>query len=153
MHFIGDVMDKVEIIEKRVEGNFIIFTGMYYPDEKDTTKKIKFEQRVASDFLMSEDTRKDTMNKLLEAGRNRWNLNQIATDKSGAFDLPTTFTPTDATKTPIETPKTEQQIFDEAVMGLEQKKRYLDLGLITQAEYDIELAKVKLLMPKPSIEK
>jgi len=102
---------------------------------------------------MTEDTQKDAMQKLLEAGRNRWNVNQIATDTSGAFDLPTTFTPTDTIKTPIETPPTTEQIFQNAVQILEQKKRYLDLGLITQTEYDTELAKVKLLMPKPSIEK
>ena len=146
-------MDKVEIIEKQVTGNIIIFTGLYYPDEKDINTKIKFEQRVASDFLMSEDTQKEAMQKLLEAGRNRWNINQIATDKSGAFDLPTTFTPTDTVKTPIETPPTAEDIFNNAVMGLEQKKRYLDLGLITAEEYATELTKVKLLMPKPSIEK
>jgi len=43
-------MDKVEIVDKRVEMNFIIFTGLYYPDEKDTLTKIKFEQRSAADF-------------------------------------------------------------------------------------------------------
>jgi hypothetical protein len=102
---------------------------------------------------MSEDSQKEAMQKLLEAGRNRWNINQIATDKSGAFDLPTTFTPTDTIKTPIETPPTNEQIFQNALQVLEQKKRYFDLGLITKEEYDIELAKVKLLMPKPSIEK
>jgi hypothetical protein len=102
---------------------------------------------------MTEDTQKEAMQKLLDAGRNRWNINQIATDKSGAFDLPTTFNPTDTIKTPIETTPTEQQIFDNAVQVLEQKKRYLDLGLITAEEYDTELAKVKRLMPKPSIEK
>jgi len=141
-------MDKVEIIEKQVTGNIIIFTGLYYPDEKDINTKIKFEQRVASDFLMSEDTQKEAMQKLLEAGRNRWNINQIATDKSGAFDLPTTFNPTDTIKTPVETTPTAEDIFNNAVMGLEQKKRYLDLGLITKEQYDAELAKVKLLMPK-----
>jgi hypothetical protein len=31
---------------------------------------------------------------------------------------------------------------------LEQKKKYFDLGLITKEQYDIELGKVKLLMPK-----
>ena len=134
-------------------GNIIVFTALYYPDEKDTNTKIKFEQRVASDFLMTEETQKEAMQKLLEAGRNRWNINQIATDKSGAFDLPTTFTPTDTIKTPIETTPTAEQIFQNAVQGLEQKKRYLDLGLITAEEYDTELAKVKRLMPKPSIEK
>lgn len=141
-------MDKVEIIEKRVEGNFIIYTAYYYPDEKDSKTKIKFEQRTAADFLMTKDGQKDVMNKLLEAGRNRWNINQIATDKSGAFDLPTTFTPTDTIKTPVETTPTPEQIFQEAVMGLEQKKRYLDLGLISKEQYDTELAKVKVLMPK-----
>jgi hypothetical protein len=146
-------MDKVEIVDKRVEMNFIIFTGLYYPDEKDTLTKIKFEQRSAADFLMTEDGQKDLMNKLLEAGRNKWNINQIATDKAGAYDLPVSFTPTDTIKTPVEQTPTAEDIFNNAVMGLEQKKRYLDLGLITQAEYDAELAKVKLLMPKPSIEK
>ena len=146
-------MDKVEIIEKRVEGNNIIFTAYYYPDEKDANTKIKFEQRQASDFLMTTDGQKDTMAKLLDSGRNRWNVNQIATDKSGAYDLPTTFNPTDTIKTPIETTPTTEQIFQEAVQKLEQSKRYLDLGLITKEEYDTELAKVKLLMPKPSVEK
>ena len=126
---------------------------MYYPDEKDTTNKIKFEARRAADFLMTEDGQKETMAYLLNAGRNRWNINQIATDKSGAFDLPTTFTPTDTIKTPIETPPTTEQIFQNALQILEQKKRYFDLGLITKEEYDAELAKVKLLMPKPLIEK
>lgn len=130
-----------------------MFTGLYYPDDKDTTTKIKFEQRVASDFLMTEDGQKDAMNKLLESGRNRWNINKIATDKSGAFDLPTTFNPTDTIKTPVETTPTAEQIFQNAVQVLEQKKRYLDLGLLTAEEYAIELEKVKLLMPKPSIEK
>jgi len=140
--------DKVEIIEKQVTGNIIIFTGYYFPDEKDTNTKIKFEQRVASDFLMTEDGRKDAMQKLLLGGRNRWNINQIATDKNGAYGLPPTFTPNDTIKTPIEQNPTDEQIFDIAVAGLEQKKRYLDLGLITKEEYDTELAKVKLLMPK-----
>lgn len=102
---------------------------------------------------MTEETQKEAMQKLLEAGRNRWNINQIATDKSGAYDLPTTFNPTDTIKTPVETTPTPEQIFQEAVQKLEQSKRYLDLGLITAEEYATELAKVKLLMPKPSIEK
>jgi len=102
---------------------------------------------------MTTDGRKDTMAKLLDSGRNRWNVNQIATDKTGAYDLPTTFNPTDTIKTPVETTPTAQEIFETAVMELESKKRYLDLGLITAEEYNIELAKVKLLMPKPSIEK
>ena len=150
MHIIkgGIIIDKVEIIEKRVEGNNIIFTAYYYPDEKDTNTKIKFEQRQASDFLMTTDGQKDTMAKLLDSGRNRWNVNQIATDKSGAYDLPTTFNPTDTIKTPVETTPTAEQIFQEAVGKLEQQKRYLDLGLITKEQYDTELAKVKLLMPK-----
>jgi hypothetical protein len=148
MHIIkgGIIIDKVEIIEKRIEGNNIIFTAYYYPDEKDANTKIKFEQRQASDFLMTADGQKDTMSKLLDSGRNRWNINQIATDKSGAYDLPTTFNPTDTIKTPIETTPTKEQIFQEAVGKLEQQKRYLDLGLITKEQYDIELAKVKLLM-------
>jgi hypothetical protein len=148
MHIIkgGIIIDKVEIIEKRIEGNNIIFTAYYYPDEKDASTKIKFEQRQASDFLMTADGQKDTMSKLLDSGRNRWNINQIATDKSGAYDLPTTFNPTDTIKTPIETTPTKEQIFQEAVGKLEQQKRYLDLGLITKEQYDTELAKVKLLM-------
>ena len=97
---------------------------------------------------MTTDGQKDTMAKLLDSGRNRWNVNQIATDKTGAYDLPTTFTPTDTIKTPIETTPTAEQIFQEAVGKLEQSKRYLDLGLITKEQYDVELAKVKLLMPK-----
>ncbi|MFA5432161.1 MAG: hypothetical protein WC319_04720 [Candidatus Paceibacterota bacterium] len=141
-------MDKVEIIEKRVEGNNIIFTAYYYPDEKDANTKIKFEQRQASDFLMTTDGQKDTMAKLLDSGRNRWNVNQIATDKSGAYDLPTTFDPTDTIKTPVETTPTPEQIFQEAVQKLEQSKRYMDLGLISKEQYDVELAKVKALMPK-----
>jgi len=128
--------------------NFIVFSALYYPDEKDTNTKIKFEQRTASDFLMTEDGQKDVMSKLLDAGRNRWNINQIATDKSGAYDLPTTFNPTDTIKTPVETTPTTEQIFQNAVQKLEQSKRYLDLGLITKEQYDTELAKVKLLMPK-----
>lgn len=141
-------MDKVDIVEKRIEGNFIIFTGLYFPSETDTKQYIKFEQRSAADFLMTEDGQKDLMNKLLDAGRNRWNINQIATDKSGAFDLPTTFNPTDTIKTPPVSKPSAEQIFQEAVGKLEQQKRYLDLGLITKEEYDTELAKVKLLMPK-----
>jgi len=133
--------------------NFIVFDYKYFPDEKDMTKYIQWNQRVAADFLMTEDGQKDTMNKLLESGRSRWNINQIATDKSGAYDLPVTFNPTDTIKTPIETPPTTEQIFQNALQGLEQKKRYYDLGLITKEEYDTELAKVKLLMPKPSVEK
>ncbi len=144
----GSNIDKVEIIEKRVEGNNIIFTAYYYPDEKDANTKIRFEQRQASDFLMTTDGRKDTMAKLLDAGKNRWNINQIATDKKGAYDLPTTFNPTDTIKTPVETTQTPEQIFQEAVGKLEQSKRYLDLGLITKEQYDTELAKVKELMPK-----
>lgn len=128
--------------------NFIVFEYKYYPDEKDTKKYIQWNQRVAADFLMTEDGQKDTMNKLLDSGRSRWNINQIATDKSGAYDLPTTFNPTDTIKTPIKTTPTEEQIFLEAVGKLEQFKRYLDLGLISKEQYDIELAKVKLLMPK-----
>ena len=126
--------------------NFIIFDYKYYPDEKDTTKYIQWNQRVAADFLMTEDGQKDTMNKLLDSGRSRWNINQIATDKSGAYDLPTTFNPTDTIKTPVETTPTTEQIFQEAVGKVEQQKRYLDLGLITKEQYDTELAKVKLLM-------
>lgn len=155
MHIIGveKKMDKVEIIDKRVEMNFIVYTALYYPNELDNKVSIKFESRIAADFLMTEDGQKDVMNKLLEAGRNRWNINQIATDKDGAYDLPISFTPTDTIKIPIIPVPTPQELFDTAVMGLEQKKRYLDLGLITVEEYNIELAKVKLLMPKPSIEK
>jgi len=145
-------MDKVEIIEKRVEGNFITFTAYYYPDSLKSTK-IKFEQRAAADFLMTEDGQKDLMNKLLESGRSRWNINQIATDKVGAFDLPSVFTRTDAVKPPVVIEPDPEQVFQEAVQKLEQQKRYLDLGLITKEEYDTELAKVKRLMPKPSIEK
>jgi len=133
--------------------NFIIFDYNYYPDEKNNANYIKGSQRVAADFLMTEDGQKDTMTKLLDSGRSRWNINQIATDKSGAYDLPTTFNPTDTIKTPVETTPTPEQIFQEAVQKLEQSKRYLDLGLITKEQYDTELAKVKLLMPKPSIEK
>lgn len=128
--------------------NFVIFDYKYYPDEKDTTKYIQWNQRVAADFLMTEDGQKDTMNKLLDSGRSRWNINQIATDKSGVYDLPTTFNPTDTVKTPVETTPTPEQIFQEAVGKLEQQKRYLDLGLITKEQYDIKLAKVKALMPK-----
>jgi hypothetical protein len=148
MHIIkgGIIIDKVEIIEKRIEGNNIIFTAYYYPDEKDASTKIKFEQRQASDFLMTADGQKDTMSKLLNSGRNRWNINQIATDKSGAYDLPTTFNPTDTIKTPPVSEPSAEQIFQEAVQKLEQQKRYLDLGLITKEQYDTELAKVKLLM-------
>ena len=153
LHKGGIRTDKVEIIEKRIEFNNIIFTALYYPDEKDTKNMIKFEARRAADFLMTEDGQKETMTYLLNAGRNKWNINQIATNKDGTYDLPTSFTPTDTIKTPIETPPTDEQIFQNALMGLEQKKRYLDLGLITKEEYDTELAKVKLLMPKPSIEK
>ena len=140
-------MDKVEIIEKRVEGNFITFTAYYYPDGLKATK-IKFEQRAAADFLMTEDGQRDLMNKLLESGRSRWNINQIATDKVGAFDLPSVFTPTDAVKPPVASEPEPEQVFQEAVGKLEQQKRYLDLGLITKEQYDIELAKVKALMPK-----
>jgi len=146
-------MDKIEIIGKRVEINFIIFDYNYYPDEKNNANYIKGSQRVAADFLMTEDGQKDTMNKLLDSGRSRWNINQIATDTSGVFDLPPTFTPNDTIKTPIEQNPTDEEILQDAIQILEQKKRYLDLGLITKEEYDIELAKVKLLMPKPSIEK
>ena len=138
---------------KRVEFNNIIFTALYYPDELDTKIMIKFEARRAADFLMTEDGQKETMAYLLDAGRNKWNINQIATNKDGAYDLPVTFTPADTIKTPVEQTPTAEDIFNNAVMELEQKKRYLDLGLITQSEYDAELAKVKLLMPKPSIEK
>ena len=140
-------MDKVEIVDKRVEMNFIIFTGLYYPDEKDTLTKIKFEQRSAADFLMTEDGQKDLMNKLLEAGRNKWNINQIATDKAGAYDLPATFTPTDTIKTPPVVEPSAEDKYNEAVGKLEIYKRHLELGLITQAQYDSFLAKAKLLIP------
>jgi hypothetical protein len=97
---------------------------------------------------MTEDGQRDLMNKLLESGRSRWNINQIATDKVGAFDLPSVFTPTDAVKPPVASEPEPEQVFQEAVGKLEQQKRYLDLGLITKEQYDIELAKVKALMPK-----
>lgn len=141
-------MEKVEIIDKRVEGNWVIYTAHYYPDENNSKEHIKFENRVAHDFLVSEEGRYDVMNKLLEAGKSWWNRNQIAMDKTGAFDIPEEFTKADTVKPIVEAPKTDEQIFQEAVMALEQKKRYLDLGLITKEEYDTELSKVKALMPK-----
>ncbi len=140
-------MDKVEIVEKRIEGNFIVFAGLYYPDENVLTTKIKFEQRSAADFLMTEDGQKDLMNKLLDAGRSRWNINQIATDKEGAYDLPTTFTPTDTVKIPVATEPSAEQKYDEAVGKLEQYKRHFELGLITETQYNTYLAQTKLLIP------
>jgi len=127
--------------------NFIIFDYKYYPDEKDTTKYIQWNQRVAADFLMTEDGQKDTMNKLLDSGRSRWNINQIATDKSGAYDLPVSFTPTDTIKTPPVSEPTAEQKYQEAVGKLEEYKRHLELGLITQAQYDSFLSKTKALIP------
>lgn len=127
--------------------NFIIFTGLYYPDEANTKTYIKFEQRSAADFLMTEDGQKDLMSKLLEAGRNKWNINQIATNKDGTYDLPVSFTPTDTVKTPpVSEPSAEQKYLD-AVSKLEMYKRHLELGLITQAQYDAYLAAAKTLIP------
>jgi hypothetical protein len=117
----GSNIDKVEIIEKRVEGNNIIFTAYYYPDEKDANTKIRFEQRQASDFLMTTDGRKDTMAKLLDSGRNRWNVNQIATDKSGAL-FADTFNPTYTIKTPVETNNTRTNIPRGSSKGSTAKK-------------------------------
>jgi hypothetical protein len=96
---------------------------------------------------MTEDGQKDLMNKLLDAGRSRWNINQIATDKGGAYDLPVSFTPTDTIKTPPVSEPTAEQKYQEAVGKLEEYKRHLELGLITQAQYDSFLSKTKALIP------
>ena len=96
---------------------------------------------------MTEDGQKDLMNKLLEAGRNKWNINQIATDKAGAYDLPVSFTPTDTIKIPVVTEPSAEQKYLDSVSKLEIYKRHLELGLITQAQYDSHLAATKALIP------
>jgi len=82
-------------------------------------------------------------------------MKQFVYEKAKFIDAKESFTEV-TTKIPIaeadfkpaEPIETDEQKFQNAVIGLEQKKKYFDLGLVTKEQYDIELGKVKLLMPK-----
>lgn len=80
-------------------------------------------------------------------------LKQFVWDKAKFYEVKNNFT--DITKKitisekDFEQPEqneTPEQILEMAIMELEKQKRYLDLGLITQNEYNTELSKVKDLM-------
>jgi hypothetical protein len=81
-------------------------------------------------------------------------LKQFVYEKAKFFDAKDSFSPITTTieiskddVDPIEPPPTEEQKFLNAVSDLEQWKRYLDLGIVTETQYADKVSKVKKLIP------
>jgi len=81
-------------------------------------------------------------------------MKQFVYEKAEFFDAKDSFSPiTEAIEIseedvkPAEPVQTEEQKFLNAIPGLEQWRQYLDLGLITEAQYASKLNEVKNLIP------
>ena len=81
-------------------------------------------------------------------------MKQFVYEKAKFFDAKDSFSPiTEAIEIseedvkPQEPEQTEEQKFLNAVPGLEQWRQYLEMGLITEAQYTAKLNEVKNLIP------
>lgn len=81
-------------------------------------------------------------------------MKQFVYEKAEFFDAKDSFSPiTEAIEIseedvkPAEPVQTEEQKFLNAVPGLEQWRQYLEMGLITEAQYTAKLNEVKNLIP------
>jgi len=81
-------------------------------------------------------------------------MKQFVYEKAEFFDAKDSFSPiTEAIEIseedvkPAEPVQTEEQKFLNAVPGLEQWRQYLEMGLITEAQYAAKLNEVKTLIP------
>jgi len=81
-------------------------------------------------------------------------MKQFVYEKAVFFDAKDSFSPitqaiviSEEDVKPAEPELTEEQKFLNAIPGLEQWKRYLEMGLITDAQYAAKLNEVKNLIP------
>ena len=81
-------------------------------------------------------------------------MKQFVYEKAMFFDSKDSFTPitqaieiSEEDVKPSESEQTEEQKFLNAISELEQWRRYLEMGLITEAQYAAKLNQVKNLIP------